>query len=110
MFQPALTTAQTVTIKDTATITDGGGGGNLLGTVYFEAFSAAGCAAGTEIAGSAESFPITGASPQAASTTPMTITDPGGTVYWKVSYDSDNAAQSDIAATCTENSTLTIND
>ena len=110
VFQPELDTAQTVTIKDTATITDGGGGGALAGTVHFEAFTAAGCDAADAIAGSAEDVGVGGDSPQDASTTPMTITDPGGTVWWNVSYTSNNNAQADIAATCTENSTITIND
>ena len=41
----------------------------------------------------------------------MTITDPGEpTIYWKVSYTSDNGAQTDIAAACVENSSITIDD
>ena len=48
VFNPSLTTAQTVTIKDDATITVSGGG-DLSGTAHFQPFSGAGCAAGTEL-------------------------------------------------------------
>jgi hypothetical protein len=111
VFQPTLSTAQTVTIQDTATISDGGGGGDLSGTAHFEAFSAAGCAAADAIANTAEDVPVAGAAPQDASTSVMTITDPGvPTIYWQVSYTSNNPSQADIAATCTENSSIDIND
>ena len=109
LFQPALTTAQTVTIKDTATITDGGGGGALAGTAHFELFTDSGCA--NAVAGTAQDILVSGAAPQAVTTTPLTITDPGyATLYWKVSYTSTNPAQASIPAACTENSSLIIND
>jgi hypothetical protein len=54
---------------------------------------------------------VSGASPQTVTTTAMTILDPGEpTIYWQVSYTSDNPAQTGIAATCTENSSIDIND
>ena len=110
-FNPTLSTAQTVTIKDTATILDGGGGGDLAGTAHFQLFTDNQCTAGNEVAGTAEDVAVSGASPQTASTTPLTITDPGySTLYWQVSYTSTNSAQTDIGATCTENSSLDIND
>ena len=44
-------------------------------------------------------------------TTAIGPLDPGEPViYWKVSYTSDNPAQTGIAATCTENSSIDIND
>jgi hypothetical protein len=108
-FNPALTTTQTVTITDSATITVNGGG-NLVGTAYIQPFSDSSCTAGNELADQ-QSFPVSGASPQTVTTTAMTILDPGEpTIYWQVSYDSTNPAQTDIAATCTENSSIDIND
>jgi len=108
-FNPALTTTQTVTIKDSATITVNGGGA-LLGTAHIQAFSDSSCTVGNELAAQ-QNLPVSGASPQTVTTTAMTILDPGvPTIYWKVSYTSDNPAQTGIAATCTENSSLDIND
>jgi hypothetical protein len=107
VFNPSLTTAQTVTIKDDATITVSGGG-DLSGTAHFQPFSGAGCVAGTEL-GAVQDVAVSGASPQTVGTTAITIVSPGDTVYWQVSYTSDNDAQSDIAATCTENSIIDIN-
>lgn len=108
-FNPTLTTAQTVTIKDSVTIS-AGGGGNLAGTAHVQPFSNSTCTAGNELAAQ-QNLPVSGASPQTVSTTAITITDPGQpTIYWKVSYDSTNPAQTGIAASCTENASLVIND
>jgi len=108
-FQPTLSTAQTVTVTDSATIMDGGGGGDLAGTAHFQPFSDSSCTAGNELADQ-EDVSVSGASPQTASMTTVVTFDSAGshTVYWKVSYTSTNGAQKDIAATCTENTTLTI--
>ena len=108
-FNPALTTTQTVTITDSATITVNGGG-DLLGTAHIRPFSDSSCTAGNELAAQ-QNLPVSGASPQTVTTTAMTILDPGEpTIYWQVSYTSNNPAQTDIAATCTENSSIDIND
>jgi hypothetical protein len=108
-FNPALTTTQTVTIKDSATITVNGGG-DLSGTAHIQPFSDSLCTAGNELA-DGQNLPVSGASPQTVTTTAMTILDPGEpTIYWQVSYTSDNPAQTGIAATCTENSSIDIND
>jgi hypothetical protein len=107
VFQPSLTTAQTVTIKDSATIAVSGGGA-LSGTAHFQPFSDSACTAGNELA-NVENVAVAGASPVTVSTTPITITSPGATIYWQVSYTSANTAQADIAASCTENSSIVIN-
>jgi len=106
-FNPALTTAQTVTIKDSATITVSGGGA-LAGSAHFQPFSDSSCTAGNELA-AVQDVAVAGASPQTVSTTAMTITTTTPTIYWKVSYTSTNASQTGIAATCTENASITIN-
>ena len=89
-FQPALTTEQTVTIKDDATITVSDGG-DLSGTAHFQPFSGAGCAAGNEL-GAVQDVPVSGTSSQTVTTTAITIVSPGDTVYWQVSYTSDVSA------------------
>jgi hypothetical protein len=107
-FQPALTTAQTVTIKDSATVTVSGGG-NLAGSVSFELHRSATCTDAVPLL--TESVAVSGASPQTVSTGTHTILDPGEpTLYWKVSYTSTNGAHKNIPATCTENSSIVIND
>jgi hypothetical protein len=105
-FNPALTTAQTVVISDSATITVGGGGA-LAGAAHFRAYSDSSCTA--ELTGD-QSVAVAGASPQTVSTTTSVTFNTAGahTVYWKVSYASTNAAQTDIAATCTEHTVSTI--
>jgi hypothetical protein len=109
VFQPELSTTQTVTIKDEATISVSGGG-DLDGQAHFQPFSDSSCTAGNELA-AVQDIDVAGASSQTVGTTPMTIVDPGEpTIYWQVSYTSDNPAQADIAATCTENSSIVIND
>jgi len=103
-FNPALTTAQTWTVKDTATITVDGGG-NLKGTAHFGLFDNATCD-GTALY--TEDVAVDGASGVTASTTPYELTASADTLYWQVSYTSDNGAQTDIDATCVENSSLTV--
>jgi hypothetical protein len=106
-FQPALSTAQTWTVQDSATVTVTGGG-DLAGSVTFELHKVAGC---TDVASPSniQTVPVTGGSPQTVSNTPITIIASEPTLYWKVSYASTNGAQKDITASCTENSSVTIN-
>jgi hypothetical protein len=107
-FNPALTTAQTVVISDSATITVGGGGA-LAGAAHFRAYSDSSCTAGNELTGD-QSVAVAGAAPQTVSTTTSVTFNTTGasTVYWKVWYASTNTAQTDIAATCTEHTVSTI--
>jgi hypothetical protein len=107
-FNPTMTTAQTVVISDSATVQDGGGGGALAGTVHFRAYSDSGCSAGHELTAD-QARSVSGNAPQTVSTTTSVTLTATGTVYWKVSYDSTNPAQTSIAATCTENTSTTIN-
>jgi hypothetical protein len=107
-FQPSLTSTQTVTITDSATVSVSGGG-NLNGTLHFQPFSTSGCTAGTSLAAD-DTQSVSGASPQTKSTATTLTYNTNGShpVYWKVSYSSNNPAQKDIAATCTENTAITI--
>jgi hypothetical protein len=108
-FNPSLTTAQTVVISDSATISNGGGGGNLNGTAHFRAFSDSGCTAGNELTAQQDVAVGGGTSVTVSTTSSVTFNTAGAhTVYWQVSYTSNNSAQTDIAASCTENTNLTI--
>ena len=106
-FQPSMSTAQTWTVKDSATVTVTGGG-NLAGSVTFELHKTSNC---SDAATDTQTKQVSGASPQTVSTdvnanTTFTTSQP--TLYWKVSYASTNGAHKNIAATCTENSSVTI--
>jgi hypothetical protein len=107
-YQPTLGTGQTVKITDSVTISVTGGGA-LSGTAHFQPFSDSSCTAGNELA-TQENVSVSGASPQIKSATTMVTFNTTGAhaVYWKVSYTSNNPAQKDIAASCTEGTTLTI--
>ena len=104
-FQPALDTTQTWTVKDSATVTVSGGG-DLAGSVTFELHRSATCTDATPIL--VVSKPVSGPSPQTVETDPQTITVSEPTLYWKVSYTSTKGEHANIAPTCTENSSLTI--
>jgi hypothetical protein len=106
-FQPTQTTAQTWTVSDAITI-NVTGGGDLAGTAHFALYRSATCS-GTAIAGTSEDVAVSGPSGTSVSTTPFTFTASESVLYWKVSYDSTNTKHADIAATCTENSVLTVN-
>ncbi|HEY5882554.1 MAG TPA: hypothetical protein VIU11_26835 [Nakamurella sp.] len=51
---------------------------------------------------------VSGASPQAVSTSNTTAVTASGSFSWLVGYDSTNLAQRDIPASCHETSVLTI--
>jgi hypothetical protein len=108
-FQPTLSTNQTVTIKDSTTITVTGGG-DLDGTAHFQPFGDSSCTAGDDLAAQ-DDVAVSGPSGTSVDSSVMTITDPGvPTIYWKVSYTSNNGAQKSIDAACVENSSLTVTD
>ena len=107
-FQPSQTTAQTWSVFDSMTITVAGGG-DLLGTAHFGLHRMSDC---TDVAFFTEDVAVAGPSGTSVSTTPTTLTTFTGdepTLYWNVSYESDNPSHADIAASCTENSILDIN-
>jgi hypothetical protein len=104
--QPTMTTAQRWTPNDSAVIT-ATAGGNLAGTASFTLYPTTNCT-GTPVFATIN-VPVAGASPQTANTANTVAVTAGGSFSWKVSYDSTNPAQLDIADTCKEVSTLTIN-
>src|SRR5205807_1715804 len=72
---PAISTAQTFTVKDSATITVAAGAGNLQGSLDFQLYSTSNCSGGLLF----DSGPISvsGPSPQTRETITTTITAPG---------------------------------
>ena len=101
----SMTTAQTWVPNDSATIS-ATAGGNLAGTVSFALYSGDSCQGSALYSTTAG---VSGASPQTVSTS-NTTAQAAGSYSWSVSYDSTNPAQDDIAATCHETSSLTIDD
>jgi hypothetical protein len=109
---PAISTAQTYTVKDSATITVAAGAGNLAGNVRFQLFNNATCdpggAGNPNILFDSGSLPVSGPSPQTVSTATTTVTGP--TLSWLVVYTNTAPNQGTGAtSTCnTEGATLSI--
>jgi hypothetical protein len=102
-----LETDQQFLPNDSATIS-ATQGGPLVGEVTFQAFESTDCT-GTSFYGP-ETVPVSGPSSGTTVSTNNTteLVTTSSSISWLVSYDSDNPAQEDIAATCKEASTLTI--
>jgi len=109
---PTMTTAQTWVPRDSATIT-ASGGGNLVGTASFALYASSDCAVGGDAAIYTTTRPVGGAMSVTVNTadspTQPAAQSTTGSYSWSVSYDSTNAAQDDIAASCHETSSITIN-
>ena len=101
----SLTSAQTWVPSDSVTVS-ATAGGNLAGTVSFEFFTNGTCD-GT--AAFSTTKPVSGASPQTVLSGNAPAQTATGSFSWRVSYDSTNPAQDDIAASCHEVSSLTVN-
>jgi hypothetical protein len=101
----SMTSAQSFIPNDSATVS-APAGGNLAGTVSFAVYESSDCS-GTAIFSQNRS--VSGASPQTVSTTNTSVSTTAANVSWKVSYDSTNAGQRDIPATCLEKTALSIN-
>ena len=107
----SMSTAQTWIPRDSATVS-ATAGGTMTGTVSFALYASNDCAVGGDSPIYSTSRTVNGASPvtvrtQDASSQPAAQSATGD-YSWSVSYDSTNAAQDDIAATCHETSSLTI--
>jgi hypothetical protein len=100
----SMTSAQSFIPNDSATVT-APAGGNLAGSVKFEAFESSDCS-GTAIV--TQTVAVSGASPQTVKTTNTTVSTTAANISWRVTYTSTNPAQRSIAANCFEKSTLTI--
>jgi hypothetical protein len=109
-LQPRISTAQTYTVKDSATISVDSGGGNLLGTVRFRLFVNSTTCAGTAAYDSGN-LSVSGASPQTVDSGTTTFTTTGSrTLSWLVEYTSTNPGHENVSSAChTENGSLTFN-
>ncbi len=109
----SMTTAQGWVPSDSATISAPAGSGSLAGTVSFKLYASNDCAVGGDTHIYTVTRSVSGASPQTVSTIGA-ATQPAaqlasGSFSWSVDYDSTNAAQRDIPASCHETSSLIIN-
>jgi hypothetical protein len=100
----SLTSAQSWVPNDSVTVS-ATAGGNLAGTVSFEFFTNGTC---TGTAAYTTSVAVAAASPKTVSSANTTAYATSGSFSWRVGYDSTNAAQRDIPASCLETSALTI--
>ena len=104
-----MTTAQRWVPNDSATI-KAAAGGNLAGNARFTLYNSSDCT-GTIVYGPVD-VPVSGpgtVNGTTVSTSNSTAVTASGSYSWLVSYDSTNPAQDDIAASCKEVSSLTIN-
>ena len=117
---PKISSVQTFTIQDTATISGkdaAGNNANLAGTVRFRLFNNATCSAGTQNvnvlydSASSGNIAVSGTSPQAVSSGTTQITTTQTTLSWLVEYtDNSHPELLNVTSTCnTENASLTIN-
>ena len=104
----SMTTAQTWVPNDSATISAPAGSGNLAGTVYFTLYQSNNCTGTVVYSNTPDGVTVAGSSPQTVYSANTTAVSATGTFSWSVSYDSTNAAQRDIPASCHETSALTI--
>ncbi|MEO6019127.1 MAG: hemagglutinin [Knoellia sp.] len=100
----SLTSAQSFIPNDSVTVS-ATAGGTMTGNVAFAVYESADCS-GTAIYSVTK--PVNGASAQTVSTSNTTVSTTASTISWKVSYNSTNGSQRDIAASCHESTTLTI--
>jgi hypothetical protein len=100
----SLTSAQTWVPSDSVTVS-AAAGGDLDGTVSFEFFTNGTCAGANAFSTTKD---VSGASPKTVTSGDAPAQNADGEFSWRVSYDSDNPAQEDIAASCHETSALTI--
>ncbi|HEX5017347.1 MAG TPA: hemagglutinin [Actinomycetes bacterium] len=101
----SMTTAQTWTPRDSATISAPAGGA-LAGSVLFEFFTNGTCNGDPVYTQSAS---VSGTSPQTVNSGAAPAQSTTGNFSWRVTYDSTNTAQRDIPASCHETSALTVN-
>ena len=104
---PTLSTAQRWVPNDSATIT-ATAGGDLTGSVSFTLFPSDDCT-GTAVYGPVSvPMPAGAGLSETVSTSNSTAITASGDFSWSVSYDSTNPAQEDVAASCSEVSSLMI--
>jgi len=107
--ETTLSTAQTWVPNDSVTVTAvGGAGGALSGSAHFTLYDTANCTGNVVYSTGVNGVAVSGTSPRTVGTSNTTAVAASGSYSWSVSYDSTNAAQEDIAASCHETSAVTI--
>ena len=104
----AISTAQTFTVKDSATITPSGPGASVGGSVRFRLFTTANCSGATLVDQTVNVPSSTSA--QTVDTTAVTITTSKPVLSWLVEYThSGSSTPKDVTSACaTENASLSI--
>lgn len=100
----SLTSTQTWVPSDSVTVSATAGGA-MAGTVSFEFFTNATCTGSSAFS---TTKTVAGASPQTVLSGNAPAQTTTGSFSWRVAYDSTNAAQRDIPASCQETSALTV--
>ena len=100
----SLSSAQTWVPSDSVTVSATAGGA-MAGTVSFEFFTNGTCTGANAFS---TTKTVAGASPQTVLSGNAPAQTASGSFSWRVSYDSTNAGQRDIAASCHETSSLTV--
>jgi hypothetical protein len=104
----SLSSAQKWVPSDSVTVS-ATAGGNLAGTVSFDLYASADCGvAGSDTPIYSSTAAVAGGSPQTVNSGNAPVQTATGSFSWKVSYDSTNPAQRDIASNCLETSALTV--
>jgi hypothetical protein len=110
-LQPLISTAQTMTLKDSATISLTGGG-TLSGTLRFRLYTSNDCTTGLVYdsrTANPNDIAVSGASPQSRDSGVVSFTSTQTNLSWLVEYTSSDAGQKNVASVCdTEHSSLTI--
>ena len=116
-LQPTIETAQTFTIKDSATISVATGAGDLAGSVRFRLYDNATCTPGAgnvnllydSIVLHASGIAVSGTSPQTVFSDVTTFTSSQPVLSWLVEYTSTNTGHENVTSACnTENASLLI--
>ena len=107
----SMTTGQTFTLTDSATITPSGPGATIGGSVVFTLYTSSNCASGTDVFTKTESVPDQGTVYTANASTVYTATSSKPTLSWLVVYTPDGTAtQKTVTKACnSENASVTIN-
>lgn len=112
-LQPTISTVQTFTIRDTATIAVASGAGDLTGSVRFRLYNNATCTPGAgdvNLLYDSGAVAVSGPSPQVINSGTTTITTSMPVLSWLVEYTSTNAGHNNVTSACnTENASLLIN-
>jgi hypothetical protein len=116
-IQPTIVTSQTMTIKDTATVTAASGAGDVTGTLRFRLYNNSTCSTvspnellyDSNVTYPSGITPTGTALSKSADSEVVTFTTTKTTLSWLVEFTSTNAGHKNVTSTCnTEHASLTI--